>query len=203
MTDSVSVEQAARLLGVSLTDTARLIVSGDLRVSAPPGVPLDAVSVRVDSARLRALLDDRAALWFSSLDRSEANRILGRKYSLRGWPPVSWSPPPVVQESYDDILNVIDNPAIIVDWLNTNGQYDSSISGMMKDLCVITKRMNRSEFDIAMAELERLDILEVVKKPTGNRGPRPKVARLRMWFYNRLNDGRPVSIAEVRARVEE
>jgi hypothetical protein len=198
------VEQAARLLGLTLTDTARLIVSGELAVSVPAGVPLDDVSIRVVGSRLRALLDGREAFRFSSVDRSEANRIFGRKYSLRGWPPAGWSPGSSVSDrvGHDDILNVVDNPSIIVEWLNRNGQYDSRVSDMANAICGVRGQMSRREFDVALAELERLDVLQVVGMVTGGRGPRPRVARLRMWFYNALRAGRPMSIAEVRARVE-
>jgi hypothetical protein len=188
VSEYVTVEQAARLLGLTLTDTARLIVSGELAVSVPAGVPLDDVSIRVVGSRLRALLDDREAFRFSTVDRSEANRIFGRKYSLRGWPPVEWSPGSGVSGSvgHDDILNVVDNPSIIIEWLDKNGQYDSRISDMVDGLCGARGQMSRREFDVALAELER-----------------PKVARLRMWFDNALRAGRRPSIAEVRARVEE
>jgi len=198
------VEQAARLLGLSLTDTARLIVSGELVVSVPAGVPLDDVSIRVVGSRLQALLDDREAFRFSSVDRSEANRIFGRKYSLRGWPPAGWSPGSNISKpvGHDDILNVVDNPSIIVEWLNRNGQYDSRVSDMTNGLCGVRGQMSRREFGVALAELERLDVLQVVGLVTGSRGPRPKVARLRMWFFDALRAGRCPSIAEVRMRVE-
>lgn len=205
MTEWVSVEQAARLLGLSLTDTARMVVSGELKVDVPPGVPLDDVSIRVDGLWLRELLKSRAAFHFSSVDRAEANRIFSRRYSLRGWPPASWSPGSCVVKPVedDDILDVVDNAGVIVDWLNERKQYDSRISDMMRGLCGSGGRMDRSGFDAAVRELERLDVFEVVGMVTGSRGPRPKVARLRMWFYNAMRDGRPVSISEVRARVEE
>lgn len=202
VTEYLSVDQAARMLGVTLTDTARMIVSGELKVDVPPsGVPLDDVSIRVHGPWLREFLRSRAAFHFSSIDRAEANRIFSRKYSLRGWPPPSWSGSKVAEpvvDVVDDIVN--DNTATVLEWLNEREQYETRISDMMESLCVVTKRMSRPEFEAAVRELEALNVVEIVKKATGSRGPRPRVARLYMWFYNAMRDGRPVSIADVRAR---
>jgi hypothetical protein len=167
-------------------------------------VPLDSVSVRVLADSVRLFVADCSAVRNSSVDVGEANRILSRKYSGRNWPPSSYSPhsshPRVVPR--DDVVDAVDYAAVALDWLNVRGDYDPKVSDMVESICTVGKRMGRAQLEAALVELEALNVVEVVKKVTGSRGPRPRAARLYMWVYDAMRDGCPVSIADARARAD-
>lgn len=198
----VSVREAAVALSLTTSEVARLIVSGKLGVDVPSGVPLDVVSVRVLTDSVRVYMADCSAVRNSSLDVSEANRILGRKFSGRNWPPAAYSPhSPYPREVPDDnILSVADCAAVVFDWLVECGEYESKVADIADSVCRRTRHMSRVELEKALVELEALNVVDVVKKQSSSRGPRPRVARLYMWMFNALRDGRRLSIADVRAR---
>jgi hypothetical protein len=205
----MSVEDTARALGLSLSEVAWLVVSGELAVDvAVDVVALDVHTVRVSAVSVQQRLADRAAWSNSSLDRSEANRVLGRKYSRRNWPPKGCAPvrpwavaslaeSPVVE------VPVIDYAGMVLKWINDMGEWQPRVSAMIEFFCVSTKWMSRANLEAALAELESLHVIQVVKARSGSRGPRPRVAQLLMWYHSLVRQGYGLSIAEVRARMEE
>lgn len=207
VSEFMSVADAASVLGVSLTDAARLIVSGELLVDVVRGAPvLDTQTVRVSAGSVRRILADRAVVWGGTVDRSEADRILGRKYSRRNWPPSEWVPSVRVSEpvvAVDELVGVSsrlrgDGTALVLSWINDMGVWQPRVSEMVRFLCVSTKQMSRADVDAALVELESLNVVQVVKARSGSRGPRPKVAQLMMWYFDLLRSGKPLGIDEIR-----
>lgn len=204
----MSVMDASRALELSLTDTAWLIVSGELAVDVVAGVSaLDVHTVRVSAEAVRQRVADRAVWRESSSDRSEANRILGRKYSRRNWPPERWSPTrsqvvmPVADQSTVEV-STVDYAGMLLEWINDMKEWQPRVSTMIEFFCVATKQMSRAHFDMALIELESLHVIQVVKARSSSRGPRPKVAQLLMWYHDLVRHGNGMSISEVRARME-
>jgi len=140
-------------------------------------------------------------------DRAEADRILGRKYSRRNWPPVEWSPVHVCEDSPADVVVPQAAPkhdcaGLVLSWIDDMGLWQPRVSDMIEYFCVSTKLMRRADMDSALVELELLNVLQVIKVRPGVRGPRPRVAQLYLWYYDALRAGCQPSISEVRARAD-
>lgn len=205
MDELLSVAQAASALGLSLTGVAQLVVSGELLVDIARGASvLDLRTVRVSAGSVRRVLADREAVWGGTVDRSEADRILGRKYSRRNWPPAGWGPVRVSEDSSsDDVVSVSvvskhDHAGLVLSWINDMGLWQPRVSDMVQYLCVSARLMRRIDVDRALVELESLNVIQVVKAASSARGPRPKVAQLMMWYFDLLRKGKGMGIDEVR-----
>lgn len=204
MSELLSVAEAASALGLSLTDTARLIVSGELAVDvARDASVLDLRTVRVSGGSVRRVLADREVVWGGTADRAEADRILGRRYSRRNWPPVDCGSVRVREDSLAGVVAVESGPerdcaGLVLSWINDMGLWQPRVSDMVQYFCVSRGLLRRADVDAALVELEGLNVLQVVKARPGTRGPRPRVAQLMMWYFDLLRAGKALGIDEVR-----
>lgn len=210
ITEWVSLPRAARELGMSVAECARLVVHGELSAQLTPGVSPSSRTVRVSAAevaRVKELVVDPRG---SVADLAEADRILARRNTRSGWPPEGWSVPARVESAADvaeSVMGVVvasererevDHTERVWRWLFEHREFEVPVSVIRKHFTGVGRVVSVARLEEVLTELEVLGVLGFVKIRRQGPGPRPRGVRLSLWVWGLVQAGRWVSVVRLR-----